>query len=112
MASPLTLTLHPHPAPAPSPCPLTPPLPPSPSSAPPQAMYLMAYRLSKLYEDGRMTHEQASLVKAWTSLRGRETVSIARELLGGNGILSEFLVAKAFCDMEAIYSYEVRGGMP
>ncbi len=25
---------------------------------------------------------------------------MARELLGGNGIVSDFLVAKAFCDME------------
>ena len=32
----------------------------------------MAYRLSKLYEEGSMTHEQASLVKAWNTLRGRE----------------------------------------
>ena len=28
-----------------------------------QAMFLMAHRLTKLYEEGRMTHEQASLVK-------------------------------------------------
>ncbi|KAI7841971.1 hypothetical protein COHA_004498 [Chlorella ohadii] len=71
-----------------------------------QAMWLMAYRLSKLYEAGKMTHEQASLVKAWNTLRGREVVALGRELLGGNGILSEFLVAKAFADMEAYYSYE------
>jgi acyl-CoA oxidase len=71
-----------------------------------QAMWLMAYRLSKLYEAGKMTHEQASLVKAWNTLRGREVVSLGRELLGGNGILSDFLVAKAFADMEAYYSYE------
>lgn len=30
-------------------------------------------------------------------------VALGRELLGGNGILSEFLVAKAFADMEAYY---------
>ncbi|EFN54177.1 hypothetical protein CHLNCDRAFT_24792 [Chlorella variabilis] len=71
-----------------------------------QAMWLMAWRLTKLYEAGKLTHEQASLVKAWTTLRGREVVALGRELLGGNGILSEFLVAKAFCDAEAYYSYE------
>ena len=37
-----------------------------------QAMWLMAWRLTKLYEAGKLTHEQASLVKAWTTLRGRE----------------------------------------
>ncbi|PNH03628.1 Acyl-coenzyme A oxidase 4, peroxisomal, partial [Tetrabaena socialis] len=71
-----------------------------------QAMWLACWRLSKLHEEGRMTHEQASLVKAWVSARGREVVALGRELLGGNGILAHFQVAKAFCDMEAIYTYE------
>ena len=71
-----------------------------------QAMWLMAWRLTKLHEKGGMTHEQASLVKAWTTAKGREVVALGRELLGGNGILSDFLVAKAFCDCEAYYSYE------
>ncbi|KAJ4779360.1 Acyl-CoA oxidase 4 [Rhynchospora pubera] len=45
-------------------------------------------------------------VKAWITLLACETVALGRELLGGNGILTDFLVAKAFCDMEPIYSYE------
>lgn len=32
-----------------------------------QAMTLMCWRLSKLSEEGRMTHEMASNVKAWTT---------------------------------------------
>ncbi|CAD6239669.1 unnamed protein product [Miscanthus lutarioriparius] len=44
--------------------------------------------------------------KAWNSRMAREVVSLGRELLGGNGILADFLVAKAFCDLEPIYSYE------
>ncbi|GFH27402.1 Ig-like domain-containing protein [Haematococcus lacustris] len=71
-----------------------------------QAMFLMAWRLSKLYEEGRMTHEQASLVKSWTTLRGREVMALGREILGGNGILTDFNIAKAFCDLEAYYTYE------
>lgn len=59
-----------------------------------QAMFLMAWRLTKLYEEGRMTHEQASLVKSWTTMRGREVVALGREVLGGNGILADFNVAK------------------
>ena len=69
-------------------------------------MFLMTYQLTRLSEQGAMTHEQASLVKSWNTLKGRECVALARELLGGNGILSDFLTAKAFCDMEAIYTYE------
>ena len=71
-----------------------------------QAMALMAWRLSKLYEAGKMTHEHASLAKAWNSVRGREVCALGRELLGGNGVVADFLVAKAFGDMEAIYTYE------
>lgn len=71
-----------------------------------QAMALMGWRLCKLYEAGKMTPGQASLAKAWNTLRARETVALGRELLGGNGIVSDFLVAKAFCDLEPIYTYE------
>lgn len=71
-----------------------------------QAMFLMGWRLAKLAEAGTMSHEQASLVKAWNTLRGREVVALAREVLGGNGVQADFHVAKQFCDMEAIYTYE------
>lgn len=71
-----------------------------------QAMYLMAWKLTKLYEQGKMTHEQASLVKAWTTQNGRQVMALGRELLGGNGIVTDFLVAKAWADCEAYYSYE------
>ncbi|XP_042394441.1 acyl-coenzyme A oxidase 4, peroxisomal-like [Zingiber officinale] len=71
-----------------------------------QAMLLIGWRLCKLYESGKMTAGQASLGKAWITLKARETVSLGRELLGGNGILADFLVAKAFCDVEPIYTYE------
>jgi len=71
-----------------------------------QSMLLVGWRLCKLYESGKMTPGHASLGKAWTSRTAREVVSLGRELLGGNGILADFLVAKAFCDLEPIYSYE------
>lgn len=71
-----------------------------------QAMTLMCWRLSKLSEESRMTHAMASNVKAWTTQAGREVVAMAREMLGGNGVVTDFLVAKQFCDMEAIYTYE------
>ncbi|KAK9920404.1 hypothetical protein M0R45_028959 [Rubus argutus] len=71
-----------------------------------QAMILIGWRLCKLYETGKMTPGQASMGKAWITVKARETVALGRELLGGNGILSDFLVAKAFCDLEPIYTYE------
>ncbi|CAL1378730.1 unnamed protein product [Linum trigynum] len=71
-----------------------------------QAMTLVGWRLCKLYEAGTMTPGQASLGKSWITLRARETAALGRELLGGNGVLGDFLVAKAFCDLEPIYTYE------
>ncbi|WVZ96683.1 hypothetical protein U9M48_042288 [Paspalum notatum var. saurae] len=71
-----------------------------------QAMVLVGWRLCKMYESGKLTSGHSSLGKAWTSRRARDVVSLGRELLGGNGILADFLVAKAFCDLEPIFSYE------
>ncbi|KNA18406.1 hypothetical protein SOVF_070990 [Spinacia oleracea] len=71
-----------------------------------QAMFLVGWRLCKLYESGKMTPGHASMGKSWITIKARETVALGRELLGGNGILAEFLVAKAFCDLEPIYTYE------
>ncbi|GAV73567.1 Acyl-CoA_dh_1 domain-containing protein/Acyl-CoA_dh_M domain-containing protein/Acyl-CoA_dh_N domain-containing protein [Cephalotus follicularis] len=71
-----------------------------------QAMILVGWRLCKLYESGKMTPGHASLGKSWITLKARETAAVGRELLGGNGILADFLVAKAFCDLEPIYTYE------
>jgi glutaryl-CoA dehydrogenase len=39
-------------------------------------------------------------------MKMRETVSYAREILGGNGILLDYDVARFMADAEALYSYE------
>ena len=66
----------------------------------------MCARLSQLQDAGRMTDEHASLAKAFCTVRMRETVGWARELMGGNGILLENNVGRYVADAEAIYSYE------
>ena len=56
---------------------------------------------------GRAAKDQHSaLAKAFCTVRMRETVGWARELLGGNGILLENHVGRFVADAEAIYSYE------
>ncbi len=70
------------------------------------AMQTMCLRLSRLQDEGRMTDAQASLAKVFTAARCRETVALARDLHGGNGILLDHHVARFFADAEAIYSYE------
>jgi len=71
-----------------------------------QAMILMAWRLSALHEAGKVTPGKASLAKAWNSLRLRECAALGREVLGGNGIVTDWHIARAFSDSEAIYTYE------
>jgi glutaryl-CoA dehydrogenase len=66
----------------------------------------MMLRLAQLQDQGLMQDEHASLAKAYTTVKCRETVGYARELLGGNGILLENHIGRFVADAEAIYSYE------
>ncbi|WP_426998763.1 acyl-CoA dehydrogenase family protein [Pseudarthrobacter sp. N5] len=66
----------------------------------------MMVRLSQLEDAGEAKDEQSALAKAFTTARMRESVAMGRSLLGGNGIVTDFEMAKIFSDAEAIYSYE------
>jgi glutaryl-CoA dehydrogenase len=68
--------------------------------------WALCARLSQLQDQGRAEDRHSSLAKAWCTVRMRETVGYARELLGGNGILLEHNVGRFVADAEAIYSYE------
>lgn len=70
------------------------------------AMQTMVFRLSELQDAGKLKDEHASLAKVFCTLRTRDIVSRAREVMGGNGILLEYNVARFLADAEAIYSYE------
>ena len=70
------------------------------------ATQCLMLRLGQLQTQGLMTDEQASLAKAFCTVKCRETVGYARELLGGNGILLENHIGRFVADAEAIYSYE------
>jgi glutaryl-CoA dehydrogenase len=66
----------------------------------------MCARLAQLQAEGEARDEHSALAKAFCTVRMRETVGYARELLGGNGILLEYQVGRFVADAEAIYSYE------
>jgi len=68
--------------------------------------YGLCVRLSQLQDEGLAEDRHSSLAKAFCTVRMRETVGWARELLGGNGILLEHNVGRFVADAEAIYSYE------
>jgi len=70
------------------------------------ASLAMVAQLSRRQDAGHYADEDSSLAKMWTALRARETVALAREVVGGNGILLDEDVARFFADAEAVYSYE------
>src|SRR5215472_12723726 len=70
------------------------------------ACQCMVARIAQLADEGKLTEQQSALSKGFTTAKTRETVSWARELLGGNGILADYHVARFFADAEALYSYE------
>ena len=70
------------------------------------AMQTLVFRLSEMQDEGILKDEHASLAKVFCTMRTRDVVSRAREVMGGNGILLEYDVARFVADAEAIYSYE------
>ncbi len=63
-------------------------------------------QLSARQDAGHFADHNSALAKMQTALMARETVALAREVAGGNGILLEHDIARFFADAEAVYSYE------
>jgi glutaryl-CoA dehydrogenase len=70
------------------------------------ACQCMMVRLAEMAEAGKLDDHHAALAKAFCTAKSRETVAWGRELLGGNGIVADYNVARFFADAEALYSYE------
>ena len=70
------------------------------------AMQLYCLRLGRLIEEGRLTDTIAALAKMNNTRKARQVCWEARDLLGGNGILLDFHVARHMADMEALHTYE------
>jgi glutaryl-CoA dehydrogenase len=66
----------------------------------------LVVRLAQAQDEGVYRDEHSALAKAVCTYRMREVVGWARELLGGNGIVLDYNVARFVADAEAIYSYE------
>jgi alkylation response protein AidB-like acyl-CoA dehydrogenase len=70
------------------------------------ASQCLILRQAQLHAEGKLSDAHAALAKAFATAKCRETVAWARELLGGNGIVADYKVARFFADCEALYSYE------
>ncbi|QCB96310.1 glutaryl-CoA dehydrogenase [Arthrobacter sp. PAMC25564] len=66
----------------------------------------LVVRLTEQQAKGIYRDQDSALAKMQTSLMMRETVALAREVVGGNGITLETDVARFHADAEAVYSYE------
>lgn len=66
----------------------------------------LVVQLSARQDAGSFADENSALAKMQCALLARQTVALAREVLGGNGILLEHHAARFFADAEAVYSYE------
>lgn len=69
-------------------------------------MQLFCRRLADLELAGRLLPTQASLAKYHNTRAARRIASVARDMLGGNGILLEHRVMRHMADIESIHTYE------
>lgn len=70
------------------------------------AMQLYCLRIGRLDDTDEMSDTIAALGKLNNTVKAREVLAEARNLLGGNGILLENHVIRHMADIEAIYTYE------
>ena len=70
------------------------------------AMQLICFRLARLQEAGTMTGPMASLAKMHNAQKARQICLDARDILGGNGLLLDYHVARHMTDMEVVHTYE------
>ena len=70
------------------------------------SMQLLCYRMARLREQGKMTGPMASLAKMNNARKARQVCAEARDIMGGNGVLLEYHVARHLSDREIVYTYE------
>ena len=70
------------------------------------SMQLMCMQAATLEEAGKLRPTQASMAKYNNTRKARVLASMARDMLGGNGILLENHVIRHLLDIESIHTYE------
>ncbi|WP_435196859.1 acyl-CoA dehydrogenase family protein [Natronomonas sp. EA1] len=67
---------------------------------------LLAHRLADLKERGEMTPQHVSMAKRNNVRMARDQSRIAREMLGGNGIVADYSPMRHMANLETVYTYE------
>lgn len=66
----------------------------------------MMVQIANLQDRGTFDMPHAAMAKATNTRLARESAALGRELLGGNGILTDYEMSKLFNDAEILYTYE------
>jgi glutaryl-CoA dehydrogenase len=67
---------------------------------------LVAYRLGRLKDEGKATHQQVSFAKRNNVDIALHAARIAREIHGANGILGEYPIMRHSANLESVKTYE------
>ena len=67
---------------------------------------LLVHQLAKLKDSGNMKPQQVSMAKRNNCEIAKEISSIAREILGANGILDEYPIMRHMNNIESVKTYE------
>jgi glutaryl-CoA dehydrogenase len=67
---------------------------------------LLAWRLGKLKEAGKVRPQQVSLAKRNNVRMARDIARNARDLLGANGVTDEYQAGRHMCNLESVFTYE------
>jgi len=67
---------------------------------------LLSIQVGRLKDDGLLDAPTVSMFKMNNVAKARRTAALAREVLGGNGVLLDYRVMEHMADIEGVYTYE------
>jgi glutaryl-CoA dehydrogenase len=67
---------------------------------------LMALRVGRLKDQGRLQHQQVSMAKRNNVAMALNAARTLRDMLGANGITLEYHTGRHMCNLESVYTYE------
>ncbi len=70
------------------------------------AMQLICFQMTQLLASNQLSEGVASMAKYNNARKARYVTQLARETMGGNGLLVENHVARLMTDAEVVYTYE------
>lgn len=68
--------------------------------------HLLALRLGRLKDEGRMTPAQVSMAKRNNVMLALETARTCRDMLGANGVTLEYQTGRHMLNLESVVTYE------